>query len=98
MLGLAFFVAVARVCKEKRHVRNMRPPHAPLGDMTILLSCQPRIAALTRCTVLDPALVQIAVPDRLRWRAELAVVVDGHGEGGRGAVRGSGILSEIRKS
>jgi hypothetical protein len=35
------------------------------------------------------ALVQIAVSARLRWRAELAEVIDGQAEGGSGAVRGS---------
>src|SRR5437667_377734 len=35
------------------------------------------------------ALVQIVVSDRLRWRAELFEVVDGHDEAGSGAVRGS---------
>src|ERR1700737_2309774 len=39
--------------------------------------------------VADRALVQMAVADRLGWRAELAEVVDGQAEGGGGAVRRS---------
>src|SRR5215471_21448883 len=35
------------------------------------------------------ALVQMTVPDRLSWRAELAEVVDGQAEGDSGVVRRS---------
>ena len=41
----------------------------------------------------DPA--QIAVSNWLRWRAELVEVVDGHGEGCRGAVRGRHFDREV---
>src|SRR6202047_3791465 len=39
--------------------------------------------------MVEPALVQMAASDRLRWHAELAEVVDGQAEGGSGAVRRS---------
>src|SRR4029077_7184927 len=41
----------------------------------------------------DP--VQIAVSNRLRWGAELVEVVDGHGEGCSGAVRGTHFDREV---
>src|SRR5260370_29397448 len=41
------------------------------------------------CTARCQALVQMAMPDQLGWRAERAEVVDGQAEGGSGAFRGS---------
>src|SRR5260370_4536600 len=39
--------------------------------------------------LVEGALVQMAMPDQLGWRAERAEVVDGQAEGGSGAVRRS---------
>ena len=49
----------------------------------------------TVAKVLSMALVQMTVPDRLHWRAELAEVVDGQAEGDSGSGALPGLAAPI---